>query len=111
VDISEPTAQQLQSRRDEAGWVARRYMSLIASRKDLLYRATERAGLTERILTRALQQSGGTRRDGRPRMTSLRPQGRRGLWLTSVQPYRGARSWDAGVLHHVHGQGEDTRHR
>jgi hypothetical protein len=38
-------------------------------------------------------------------------QGRRGLWLTSVQPYRGARSWDAGVLHHVHGQGEDTRHR
>jgi hypothetical protein len=49
-------------------------MSLIASRKDLLYRATERAGLTERILTRALQQSGGTRRDGRPRMTSLRPR-------------------------------------
>lgn len=55
-------AQQLQSLRDETGQVARRYISLTARRKDLLYRATERARVTESILTRALQRGGEARR-------------------------------------------------
>lgn len=55
-------AQQLKSRRDEAGQVARRYMALTANRKDLLYRAAERARVTERILTRVLQRSHWDRR-------------------------------------------------
>jgi superfamily II DNA or RNA helicase len=62
VGFDPSRAQQLQTRRDEAGQVARRYMSLTASRKDLLYRAAERARVTERILTRALHRSNGTPR-------------------------------------------------
>lgn len=62
VGFDPSRVQQLQSRRDEAGQVARRYMSLTAKRKDLLYRAAERARVTERILTRALHRGDGTRR-------------------------------------------------
>jgi superfamily II DNA or RNA helicase len=62
VGFDPSRALQLQSRRDEAGQVARRYISLTANRKDLLYRATERARVTERILTQALQHSDGNRR-------------------------------------------------
>ncbi|MEV1286940.1 DEAD/DEAH box helicase [Micromonospora sp. NPDC049679] len=48
-------AQQLQTRRDDVGQVARRYMAMTARRKDLLYRAVERSRVAQRIITEALR--------------------------------------------------------
>src|SRR5262249_27819338 len=55
-------AQQLQSRRDEVGQVARRYMPLPQTGRALLPRPPDRAGVPQPILPRALQRSEGNRR-------------------------------------------------
>ncbi|HLM05339.1 MAG TPA: DEAD/DEAH box helicase [Blastococcus sp.] len=62
VGLDTSRAQQLQSRQDESGELARRYLALTANRKDLLYRASQRAGVVERILAQTLDRPDGARR-------------------------------------------------
>ncbi len=62
LGLDSSRAQQLQSRHDEAGELARRYITLTAGRKDLLYRASRRAGVVERILSWTMVRTDGPRR-------------------------------------------------